>query len=84
MPVDWLLGGEPFVKYRTLIDLLDREGEDKEVVATAKSVYEHKLVKQIFDKQNKDGYWGILRISTPGGPKKTPPFGYWDFWLTLA
>lgn len=33
-PINWLLGGEPFVKYRTLIDLLSREREDKEVVVT--------------------------------------------------
>ena len=78
MPVDWLLGGEPFVKYRTLIDLLDREGEDKEVVATAKSVYEHKLVKQVFDKQNKDGYWGTLKDIYTWWPRKDT-----TFWLLV-
>jgi len=78
MPVDWLLGGEPFVKYRTLIDLLDREGEDKEVVATAKSVYEHKLVQQIFNKQNKDGYWGTLKDIYTWWPRKDT-----TFWLLV-
>jgi prenyltransferase beta subunit len=74
MPVDWLLGGEPFVKYRTLRDLLDREGEDKEVVATVKSVYEYKLIKQVFDKQNKDGYWGTPKDIYAWWPKKETTF----------
>lgn len=74
MPIDWLLSGEPFVKYRTLIDLLDREREDKEVVVTKKLVYEHKLVKQIFDKQNKDGYWGTPKDIYTWWPKKDTTF----------
>lgn len=74
MPIDWLLSGEPFVKYRTLIDLLDREREDKEVVVTKKLVYEHKLVKQIFDKQNKEGYWGTPKDIYTWWPKKDTTF----------
>jgi prenyltransferase beta subunit len=74
MPVDWLLGGEPFVKYRTLIDLLDSEGEDKEVVATVKSVYEYKSVKQVFDKQNKDGYWETPKDIYTWWPRKDTTF----------
>lgn len=61
MPADWLLDGEPFVKYRTLIDLSDREGSDEEVVATRRLVPKHRLIKQILDKRNKDGYWGTPR-----------------------
>lgn len=73
-PINWLLGGEPFVKYRTLIDLLGREREDKEVVATEKLVYKYKLVKRIFDKQNKDGYWGTPKDIYTWWPKKDTTF----------
>ncbi|GAH89335.1 unnamed protein product, partial [marine sediment metagenome] len=34
MPIDWFLSGEPFVKYRTLTDLLGKLESDKEVVAS--------------------------------------------------
>jgi hypothetical protein len=36
MPVDWLLTGESFVKYRTLTDLLAQPEDDKEIIATRK------------------------------------------------
>ncbi len=74
MPVDWLLGGEPFVKYRTLVDLLDKEENDKEVIASKKSVREHKLVKKNFERQNKDGYWGTPRDIYTWWPKKDTTF----------
>jgi hypothetical protein len=74
MPADWLLSGEPFVKYRTLIDLLDKKREDKDVLATEKLVYENRLVKKIFDKQNKDGYWGTPEDIYTWWPKKDTTF----------
>jgi len=74
MPADWLLSGEPFVKYRTLIDLLDKKREDKDVLATEKLVYENRLVKKIFDKQNKDGYWGTPKAIYTWWPRKDTTF----------
>jgi hypothetical protein len=74
MPVDWLLDGEPFVKYRTLIDLLDRPEKAKEVAQNKRSICNHGLIKQIFDKQNKDGYWGTPKDIYTWWPKKDTTF----------
>ena len=74
MPIDWLLSGEPFVKYRTLIDLLGKEDVDKEVVATKRLVPKHRLIQQVFDKQNRDGYWGTPKDIYTWWPKKDTTF----------
>jgi hypothetical protein len=74
IPIDWLLNGEPFVKYRTLIDLLGGQENDKEVVAIKRSICRHRLIKQILDKQNKDGYWGSPRDIYTWWPKKDTTF----------
>ncbi len=74
MPIDWLLSGAPFVKYRTLIDLLDKEENEKEVVTTKRSVYKHRLITRIFDKQNKEGYWGTPEDIYTWWPKKDTTF----------
>jgi hypothetical protein len=76
MPVDWLLSGEPFVKYRTSTDLLGKREADKEVVAIKRLVSRHRLVRQILDNQNKDGYWG-----TPGDIYAWWPKKDTTFWL---
>jgi len=45
-PVDWLLAeGEPWVRYRTLVDLLDRPKDDPEVVAARQAMLEHPAVQ---------------------------------------
>lgn len=72
--IDWLLDGESFVKYRTLIDLLGKEENDKEVIAIKKAIVKHRLIKQIFDRQNKDGYWGTLKDIYTWWPKKDTTF----------
>jgi hypothetical protein len=74
MPIDWLLEGEPFVKYRALVDLLDRPGVDREVVATRRLVPKHRLIKQILDNQNRDGYWGTPGDIRTWWPKKETTF----------
>ena len=74
MPVDWLLDSEPFLKYRTLIDLLDRPEKDKDVGVAKDSISRHRLIKQIFDKQNKDGYWGTPKDIYTWWPKKDTTF----------
>jgi len=74
MPIDWLLTREPFVQYRTLVDLFDRPEVDKEVVATRRVVSKHRLIRQILDKQNRDGYWGTPRDIYTWWPKKDTTF----------
>jgi prenyltransferase beta subunit len=76
VPIDWLLNGEPFVKYRTLIDLLDKDAAAKEVVAVGNLVPKHRLVRQLLAKQHKDGYWG-----TPDEIYKWWPKPDTTFWL---
>ncbi len=73
-PIDWLLSGEPFVKYRTFIDLLGRPESDREVVAAKRSISQHVLIQHIFDKQNEDGYWGTPRDIYTWWPKKDTTF----------
>jgi len=72
--IDWLLSGEPFVRYRTLIDLLGRPNVDEEVLETKRSIYKHMLVRQIFKKQNKDGYWGAPNDIYAWWPRKDTTF----------
>jgi hypothetical protein len=74
MPVEWLLCAEPFVKYRTLIDLLDKEKKDKEVLSTKRLVQKHKLIKKILAKQNREGYWGTPKDIYTWWPKKDTTF----------
>lgn len=74
MPVDWLLDGEPFVKYRTLIDLLDEPEKGKEVAKNKRLICNHGSIKQIFDRQNKDGYWGTPKDIYTWWPKKDTTF----------
>jgi len=45
-PVDWLLAeGQPWVRYRTLVDLLDRPEGDPEVIAARQAMLEHRAVQ---------------------------------------
>jgi hypothetical protein len=71
---NWLLEGEPWVRYRTLVDLLDKNENDKEVVKAKKEISEHPLIKKIFKKQNKDGYWGVPQDIFTWWPKKDTTF----------
>jgi hypothetical protein len=54
--LDWLLAGEPWVVYRTLVDLLDRSEKDEAAVAARRAIPKHPLVKKIFEGLNEDGY----------------------------
>jgi len=74
MPVEWLLNGEPFIKYRTLTDLLGRPEFDKEVATAKRLISSHRLIRQIFDKQNRDGYWGVPKDIYAWWPKKDTTF----------
>jgi len=73
-PVDWLLSGEPFITYRTLIDILAKQEEDEEVVAAKEMICEHTLIKEILRKQNKEGYWGTPKDIYTWWPKKNTTF----------
>jgi hypothetical protein len=49
-PIPWLLeAGEPWVRYRTLLDLLDRAEDDPEVMAARADMVSHPKVKQIIE-----------------------------------
>jgi hypothetical protein len=55
--INWLLEGEPWVRYRTMVDLLGKSEEDKKVLALKKPIAGHKLVKDIFSEQSDAGWW---------------------------
>jgi hypothetical protein len=86
--LDWLLAGQPWVVYRTLVDLLDRSEEDQAVVAARTTIPEHPLVKKIFEGLNEDGYWGRPKDIHIWWPRKDTTF--WilpvlaDFGFTAA
>jgi hypothetical protein len=47
-PITWLLeAGEPWVRYRTLLDLLDRAEDDPEVSAARADMVSHPKMKQV-------------------------------------
>ena len=72
--IKWLLQGEPWVRYRTLIDILNEDKNSAKVVAAKRAILEHKLIKKIFDKQNENGYWGKPRDIHTWWPKKDTTF----------
>jgi len=72
--IEWLLAGEPWVVYRTLIDLLDKDEKEKVVIKARTAVPEHTLVKRIFKGLNKDGYWGTPKDIHTWWPKKDTTF----------
>jgi hypothetical protein len=71
---DWLLSGEPWIVYRTLTDLLDKDEEDELVVTTRMAIPKHPLVKKIFEGLNEDGYWGRPQDIHTWWPKKNTTF----------
>ena len=57
--IEWLLEKEnPSVRYFTLTKLLNKGGDDVEVVETKDSIMKIGLVPAILDKQNEAGHWG--------------------------
>jgi len=47
-PTDWLLAeGAPWVRYRTLVDLLDRPLDDPEVTAARQAMQEHPAMQEL-------------------------------------
>ena len=74
MPIDWLLNGEPFVRYRTLIDLLCKQKDNQEVLDAKESITRYEPVKRILDRQNADGYWGCSTDIHTWWPRKDTTF----------
>ncbi len=72
--IAWLLEGDPWVVYRTLIDLLDKDKTDDAVVATKKAVNQHRLIRKIFSDLNDGGYWGKPKDIHTWWPKKDTTF----------
>jgi hypothetical protein len=85
--IDWLLGGEPWVVYRTLVDLLGRKRDDHEILAARKEVARHPLIEKIFRRQDPRGWWGDSGDMHKWWPRKETTF--WmlpvlaDFGLTI-
>jgi len=58
-PIPWLLEpAEPSVRYRALVDLLDRPESDPEVIASRQAIMESPLVQMTLRRQKSDGRWG--------------------------
>lgn len=56
--ISWLLeGNNPSVKYFTLLDLLGKTKDDKEVTRVRKDIVQKGLVPIILSKQKEGGYW---------------------------
>jgi len=72
--VKWLLAGEPWIVYRTMIDLLDKAEEDQIVTTARMAIPKHPLIRKIFEGLNKDGYWGKPKDIHTWWPKKDTTF----------
>jgi len=72
--VEWLLDGEPWVVYRTLTDLLDKDEKDKVVTTMKMATPKHPLIEKIFKGLNEDGYWGKPKDIHTWWPRKDTTF----------
>lgn len=70
----WLLTGEPWVVYRVLRDIIGKDEEDSKVTMATEAVYNHPLIRTIFDRINGDGYWGKPKDIHTWWPKKDTTF----------
>jgi len=72
--MEWLLAGEPWVVYRTLTELLNKDEKDNTVVTAKMAIAQHPFIKKIFAGLNKDGYWGTPKDIHTWWPKKDTTF----------
>ena len=72
--VEWLLGGEPWVVYRALTDLMGKNEKDDAVLAARVAISQHPFVKKIFERLNRDGYWGKPKDIHTWWPRKDTTF----------
>jgi hypothetical protein len=71
---NWLLEGEPWVRYRTLRDILSKGKNNPEVTVVKRAINHHPSIKQLFNKQHRDGYWGTSRDIYTWWPKRDTTF----------
>jgi hypothetical protein len=58
--INWLLeDNNPSVKYYTLIDLLGKPINNKNVKSAKEQIMKTGVVPKILSKQQQDGYWGV-------------------------
>jgi hypothetical protein len=74
VPIDWLLDGEPFVRYRALVDFLGRPENDPEVRKTREAIPVHPPIQAIFARLNPHGYWGKPTDIRTWWPRKDTTF----------
>lgn len=56
--LEWLLEEEnPSVRYRTLVELLDEDRQEKSLIRLKNSIAESEPVREIFSKMHPEGYW---------------------------
>ena len=72
--LEWLLAGEPWVIYRTLIHLLGMSERSREVLEAKDSIHHHSLIQNIFKRSNREGYWGTSKDIHTWWPKKDTTF----------
>jgi hypothetical protein len=72
--VKWLLDGEPWIVYRTLIDLLGEDEKDGAVVEALMEIPEHRLIRKILEGLNENGYWGKPKDIHTWWPRKNTTF----------
>ncbi|MBN2541705.1 terpene cyclase/mutase family protein [bacterium] len=74
LPVDWLMQGSPFLRYKLVTDLLDTPINSAEAKRLRKALDSDPLINQIFGMRNADGYWGDPRDIRTWWPKKNTTF----------
>ena len=72
--IEWLLAGEPWVVYRTLTDLLEKDEEDNAVMTAKAAIPQHPFICNILGGLNKEGYWGTPKDIHTWWPKKNTTF----------
>jgi hypothetical protein len=59
--IEWLLETEnPSVRYFTMVDLLDRPGDHREVIAARQAIMTTGDVPRLLESQTEGGYWGKI------------------------
>lgn len=71
---EWLLNGEPWVIYHTLVDLSRAQESDKNVSVAQNNVLRHNLIRRILSRRNASGYWGSPGDIHTWWPKKDTTF----------
>lgn len=71
---DWLLEGDPAVRYRTLVDLLGLRESSEDVRGAREQLFDDPRIRRIMRRQNKSGYWGTERDIFTWWPRKDSTF----------